>query len=88
MCARRAAHLHDPRMNRLASSEVCDPVLHGALASVSPGSRAAISIDEYARAPGQEDQCHTRVIGTFPTRDSFMRMVATLLAEQDDEWRA
>jgi putative transposase len=28
-----------------------------------------------------------RVIGIFPTLDSLMRMVGTLLAEQDDEWQ-
>ena len=29
----------------------------------------------------------TRVVGIFPTLDSLMRMVGTLLAEQDDEWQ-
>src|SRR5918996_6150112 len=29
----------------------------------------------------------TRVVGIFPNRDSLMRMVATLLQEQDDEWQ-
>src|SRR3989304_2356519 len=28
-----------------------------------------------------------RVVGIFPTLDSLMRMVGTLLAEQDDEWQ-
>jgi putative transposase len=34
----------------------------------------------------KEIKRRTRVIGIFPTRDSLMRMVGTLLAEQDDEW--
>lgn len=29
----------------------------------------------------------TRVVRIFPNRDSLMRMVATLLQEQDDEWQ-
>jgi putative transposase len=29
----------------------------------------------------------TRVIGIFPNRQSLMRMVGTLLQEQDDEWQ-
>ena len=29
----------------------------------------------------------TRVVGIFLSRDSLMRMVGTLLAEQDDEWQ-
>src|SRR3990170_4238265 len=35
----------------------------------------------------KEIKRRTRVIGIFPTRDSLMRMVGTLLAEQDDEWQ-
>jgi transposase-like protein len=35
----------------------------------------------------KEVKRRTRVIGIFPTRDSLMRMVGTLLAEQDDEWQ-
>jgi putative transposase len=27
------------------------------------------------------------VVGIFPNRDSLVRMVATLLQEQDDEWQ-
>jgi putative transposase len=27
------------------------------------------------------------VVGNFPTQDSMLRMVGTLLAEQDDEWQ-
>src|SRR5207253_1208207 len=34
----------------------------------------------------KEIKRRTRVVGIFPTRDSLMRMVGTLLAEQDDEW--
>jgi transposase-like protein len=35
----------------------------------------------------KEIKRRTRVVGIFPTRDSLMRMVATLLSEQDDEWQ-
>ena len=35
----------------------------------------------------KEVKRRTRVIGIFPTRDSLMRMVGTMLAEQDDEWQ-
>jgi putative transposase len=35
----------------------------------------------------KEIKRRTRVVGIFPTRDSLMRMVVTLLAEQDDEWQ-
>lgn len=34
----------------------------------------------------KEIKRRTRVVGIFPTRDSLMRMVGTLFAEQDDEW--
>jgi putative transposase len=35
----------------------------------------------------KEIKRRNRVVGIFPTRDSLMRMVATLLSEQDDEWQ-
>jgi putative transposase len=35
----------------------------------------------------KEIKRRTRVVGIFPTRDSLMRMVGTLIAEQDDEWQ-
>ena len=35
----------------------------------------------------KEVKRRTRVIGIFPTIDSLMRLVGTLLAEQDDEWQ-
>ena len=35
----------------------------------------------------KEIKRRTRVVGIFPTRDSLMRMVGTLLAEQDNEWQ-
>jgi putative transposase len=35
----------------------------------------------------KEVKRRTKVVGIFPTRDSLMRMVVTLLAEQDDEWQ-
>jgi hypothetical protein len=36
----------------------------------------------------KEVKRHTRVVGIFPTSDSLMRMVGTLLAEQDDGGRS
>ena len=35
----------------------------------------------------KEIKRRTNVVGIFPNRDSLMRMVATLLQEQDDEWQ-
>lgn len=35
----------------------------------------------------KEIKRRTRVVGIFPTRESLMRMVVTLLSEQDDEWQ-
>lgn len=35
----------------------------------------------------KEVKRRTRVVGIFPTLDSLMRMVGTLLSEQDDEWQ-
>jgi len=35
----------------------------------------------------KEVKRRTRVVGIFPTTDSLMRMVGTLLSEQDDEWQ-
>ena len=35
----------------------------------------------------KEIKRRTNVVGIFPNRDSLVRMVATLLQEQDDEWQ-
>jgi len=35
----------------------------------------------------KEIKRRTNVVGIFPDRDSLVRMVATLLSEQDDEWQ-
>ena len=35
----------------------------------------------------KEIKRRTNVVGIFPNRDSLVRMVATLLSEQDDEWQ-
>jgi putative transposase len=35
----------------------------------------------------KQNKRRTRVVGILPRRDSLMRIIGTLLAEQDDQWQ-
>ncbi len=48
---------------------------------------ASAPLDQHARAHTQRDQEANPRRGIFPNRDALVRMAATLLQEQDDEWQ-
>ena len=50
-------------------------------------SRSFIPVTNTVERVHLEIKRRTRVIGIFPNRASLMRMVGTLLQEQDDEWQ-
>jgi putative transposase len=51
--------------------------------NTAAGSTRPTALERCSR----EIKRRTRVVGIFPDRDSLIRMVGTLLAEQDDEWQ-
>jgi Transposase, Mutator family len=50
-------------------------------------SRTFIPVTNTLERINKELKRRTRVVGIFPNRDSLVRMVATLLQEQNDEWQ-
>lgn len=65
------------RTRQRTCSRICIPMEH----------RPTPSLHQPAGAAAQGDQAADTLVGIFPSRDSLMRMVGTLLAEQDDEWQ-
>lgn len=63
------------------------PQKTSSLTCTFPASTGASSTPPTRRSHPQRDQEAHTSRGHLPQRDSLMRMVATLLQEQDDEWQ-